>query len=244
MTRIQLLLVDDHILFRESLRRLLASEPDFDVVGDCGTTAEACAFVTRCPIDVVLLDFDLAGAYASDCIAAIRKAGYEGRILMVTAGMTAEESSAALRLGAFGIFFKHNSPSMLAQAIRLVARGATWVDERAMQLMSEGREPLHERGDRSQWTERESQVLQGVFEGLANKEIGARLGVSEGAVKATLQQLFQKTGVRTRSQLVRIALEGSFFQESNRQNVRANPGFRQAPGRKIGDAWPKDIHSL
>jgi two-component system, NarL family, nitrate/nitrite response regulator NarL len=52
-------------------------------------------------------------------------------------------------------------------------------------------------------------VLQGVFEGLAKKEIAARLGVTEGVVKATLQQLFQKTQVRTRSQLVRIALEGS-----------------------------------
>jgi DNA-binding NarL/FixJ family response regulator len=58
-------------------------------------------------------------------------------------------------------------------------------------------------------TEREQQVLRGIFEGLTNKEIGAQLGVTDGAVKATLQQLFQKTGVRTRSQLVRIALEGS-----------------------------------
>ena len=58
-------------------------------------------------------------------------------------------------------------------------------------------------------TEREQQVLQGIFEGLSNKEIAGRLGVSESAVKATLQQLFQKTHVRTRSQLVRIALEES-----------------------------------
>jgi DNA-binding NarL/FixJ family response regulator len=59
-------------------------------------------------------------------------------------------------------------------------------------------------------TEREDQVLRGVFEGLANKEIAAKIGVSESSVKATLQQLFDKTGVRTRSQLVRIALEGPF----------------------------------
>ena len=58
-------------------------------------------------------------------------------------------------------------------------------------------------------TDRERQVLQGVFEGLANKEIAARLGITEGAVKSGLQQLFQKTHVRTRSQLVRMALEGS-----------------------------------
>jgi DNA-binding NarL/FixJ family response regulator len=61
-------------------------------------------------------------------------------------------------------------------------------------------------------TEREQQVLRGIFEGLSNKEIGVRLGVTDGAVKATLQHLFQKTGVRTRSQLVRIALEGSLGQ--------------------------------
>ena len=63
---------------------------------------------------------------------------------------------------------------------------------------------------RPQLTEREQRVLQGVFEGLANKEIGVRLGISESAVKSTLQQLFRKTQVRTRSQLVRVALEGSF----------------------------------
>jgi DNA-binding NarL/FixJ family response regulator len=58
-------------------------------------------------------------------------------------------------------------------------------------------------------TTREQEILQGIFEGLTNKEIAVRLGVTESAVKATLQQLFHKTGVRTRSQLVRIALERS-----------------------------------
>ena len=65
------------------------------------------------------------------------------------------------------------------------------------------------RSTRKLLTQREQQVLQGIFEGLTNKEIATQLGVSEGAVKATLQQLFQKTHVRTRSQLVRIALEGA-----------------------------------
>src|ERR1700675_3089529 len=137
MTSIQLLLVDDHILFRESLRRLLTSDGGFDVVGDCGTTGEACAIVERCTIDVILLDFDLAGTPASQCIPALRRAGYEGQILIVTAGMTADESTMALRLGASGIFLKQNSPSMLTQAIRLVAGGGTWVDPRAMQLLAD-----------------------------------------------------------------------------------------------------------
>jgi len=63
---------------------------------------------------------------------------------------------------------------------------------------------------RRAFTERENQGLQGVFEGFSNKEIGARLDISESSVKAALQQLFHKTGVRTRSQLVRIALDEGF----------------------------------
>jgi DNA-binding NarL/FixJ family response regulator len=245
MTPIQLLLVDDHILFRESLGRLLTSEADFDVAGDCGTTSEACAIVERCTIDVILLDFDLAGTPASQCIPALRRAGYEGQILMVTAGMTADESTMALRLGASGVFLKQNSPSMLTQAIRLVAGGATWVDPHAMRLMGD-------RGDRpatgaaagvahgqDPLTERERRVLQGVFEGLGNKEVGARLGVSVSAVKSTLQQLFHKTGVRTRSQLVRIALERSLATTDARRPGHADAMHRVA-SQKIDGRWPTD----
>src|SRR5580693_1162198 len=91
MERIRLLLVDDHILFRESLRRLLASEPDFEVVADCGTADEGCAVLRKQAVDVVLLDFDLGGAHPTRCIAALHEGGYAGKILMVTAGMTVIE---------------------------------------------------------------------------------------------------------------------------------------------------------
>jgi DNA-binding NarL/FixJ family response regulator len=207
--RIRLLLLDDHVLFREGLSRLLASEPDFEMVGNCGTSAEALEVLKGSPVDIVLLDFDLGDDHGSQFIAAARHAGYPGKILMVTAGMDAAESSIALQLGASGIFLKHNSPVTLAKAIRLVASGEMWVDQRVIHLMADG---IHRReglGFQKVLTEREQQVLRGIFEGLSNKEIAARLGVSESAVKATLQQLFQKTRVRTRSQLVRIALETS-----------------------------------
>jgi DNA-binding NarL/FixJ family response regulator len=210
MEPIRLLLVDDHVLFRQSLSRLLASEPDFEVVADHGTAREALDVLQHENVDVVLLDFDLGHDHGSRFIAESRRIGHTPKILMVTAGMTATESSTALRLGAAGIFLKHGSPSALAQAIRLVAGGAMWVDPHIIQLMAEGVEERGVPSERARLTEREQQVLQGVFEGLANKEIGVRLGVSESAVKSTLQQLFHKTGVRTRSQLVRIALEGAF----------------------------------
>ena len=230
--RIRLLLVDDHVLFREGLGRLLGSEPDFDVVADCGTASDARAIVARGLIDVILLDFDLGGAPPATFISALYETGYAGKVLMVTAGMTPADSARALRVGASGVFLKNNSPAVLAQAIRMVANGAMWVDQRAMQHIAEVRDARGDGRDARALTEREQRVLDGVFEGLANKEIGTRIGVSEGAVKATLQQLFQKTGVRTRSQLVRIALE------------QGTPsGFDQAAGRKIAARWPKDASS-
>jgi DNA-binding NarL/FixJ family response regulator len=161
---------------------------------------------------------------------------------MVTAGMTADESSTALKLGASGIFLKHNSPSMLTRAIRLVASGATWVDQRAMQLMAELADQPAVTNCRELLTEREQRVLQGVFEGLGNKEIGARIGVPESAVKTTLQQLFHKTGVRTRSQLVRIALERSLAMMPVRR-PGAGDAVHRAAGQKMGDIWPKDVWS-
>jgi len=209
MERIRLLLIDDHILFRDGLSRLLAVEPDLEVVGGCGTVAEALDTMSRTPVDVVLLDYDLGEDHGSHFITAARRAGYTGKVLMVTGGMSAKESSTALHLGASGVFLKHNSPGMLAKAVRSVMEGDIWVDPKVIQLMADRVDQREEERVSPLLTEREQQVLQGIFEGLTNKEIGARLGVTDGAVKATLQQLFQKTGVRTRSQLVRIALEGS-----------------------------------
>jgi DNA-binding NarL/FixJ family response regulator len=207
MERIRLLLVDDHLLFREGLSRLLASEPDFDMVAQCGTAAEGLEALSRFAVDVVLLDFDLGVEHGNQFISSACQSGYAGKILMVTAGMNATQSSIALKLGASGIVLKTSSPSTLAKVIRLVANGETWIDPKVIQQMAGAIQ-----GDRHvpppTLTEREDQVLQGVFEGLTNKEIGAKIGVSEPSVKATLKYLFHKTGVQTRTQLVRIALEG------------------------------------
>jgi len=106
-----------------------------------------------------------------------------------------------------GVFRKHDSAALLAQAIRDVMAGKVWLDQEQLQtaLRTDAVTP-HDNRTRP-FTEREQEVLSSVFEGLTNKEIAARIGVSESSVKATLQQLFSKTGVRTRSQLVRIVLE-------------------------------------
>ena len=209
MNRTRLLLVDDHILFREGLSRLLALEPDFEIAGSCGTAAEALKVLKQTSVDIILLDFDLGKDHASQFISSARRQGFAGKMLMVTAGMSANESSVAIRLGVSGIFLKQNSPATLTRAIRMVVGGEAWVDEKVIRLMAAAVDESYDRSSGKVLTTREQQVLQGVFEGLTNKEIAARLRATESAVKATLQQLFQKTGVRTRSQLVRIALERS-----------------------------------
>jgi DNA-binding NarL/FixJ family response regulator len=207
MAIIRLLLVDDHSLFRESLSRLLDSEPDFQVVAHCASTAEAVEALIANPIDLMLLDYDLGQVNGLDFIQKAREAEYRGRIFIITAGMTDAESVRALGLGVCGIFLKHSPPSLLCEAIRKVMAGENWIDQRCIQSLVRAVGRAGEQAARRQLTERESAVLKGVFEGLSNKEIGASLGISEASVKSALQQLFVKTGVRTRSQLVRVALE-------------------------------------
>jgi DNA-binding NarL/FixJ family response regulator len=206
METIRLLLVDDHVLFRQSLARLLTSEPGFDVAAECVTVDEALEVLRATKIDVVLLDFYLDREQGDRFISTSLAIRPDTKVLIVTAGMTGPQCGTALRLGASGIFLKRGSPVALLQAIRLVAGGATWVDSAVVQQLA-AQATARFMPARPSLTDREQRVLQGVFEGLANKEIGVRLGVSESAVKSTVQQLFRKARVRTRSQLVRFALE-------------------------------------
>ncbi len=173
----------------------------------CASIGEALEILRRNPIDIVLLDHDLGKERGFQFLVDVRQAGFDGRVLMVTAGMTDADSVKALDLGAHGIFLKHSSPQLLADAIRKVMGGETWLDPTCVQALVEAAKRPERAAQKRRFTERESEVLRGVFEGLSNKEIGVRLDISESSVKAALQQLFQKTGVRTRSQLVRIALE-------------------------------------
>jgi two-component system, NarL family, nitrate/nitrite response regulator NarL len=205
---IRILLVDDHSLFRDSLSRLLQNEPGFRMVGSCATVAEALSIIASEQPDIVLLDYDLGEEQGSVALAEIRKHGFKGRVLMVTAGMSDAATVRMLESGSEGIFLKHSSPAQLVEAIRRMIAGEPWLDPRAMRSLIAGATGKSEEQRSTQvLTQRERFVLQGVFEGLTNKEIAAQLQVSEGSIKAVMQQLFDKTGVRTRSQLVRIALE-------------------------------------
>jgi DNA-binding NarL/FixJ family response regulator len=204
--RANILLVDDHALFRDSVARFLESESGFRVVGGCATIDEAGEFLRRNAVDLVLLDFDLGQRDGIDFMRVAESAGYKGRVLLVTAGVDETSAANLLKHGIAGVFLKHDPPAVLVDAIRAVLAGKVWFEQDFLNKLI-GHATQEELPRTRKLTEREQQVLAGVFEGLANKQIADRLQVSESSVKATLQQLFQKTGVRTRSQLVRIALE-------------------------------------
>jgi DNA-binding NarL/FixJ family response regulator len=211
--RIRLVLLDDEALFRTSLGRLLASEPGLEVVRECSTCAEALEVLSDSPVDVVLLDFDRAAEGREGFMPAARRNGYRGRFLVVAGAADVSESAMAIRLGASGVFLKTEPPERLVQAIAFVANGAAWLDQRVIQLLAaqpvDGPLPLDGHGSASPLTDRDKKVLMGILEGLTNRRIGDGLGISEASVKASVQHLFQKAGVRTRSRLVRAALEGS-----------------------------------
>ena len=203
--KLRTLLVDDHAVFRESVTRALGAEPDLEA-RHCATIRDALRIIEETPIDIVLLDHDLGTERASQFLPAASQAGFTGRVLIVTAWVSDTEARRLLRQGIAGIFVKESSLDDLAQAIRTVAAGGTWLDHRYSRLSEPGQGP-DEEALRPPFNERQRKVLRFLLEGLSNKEIGGRLQISESYVKAILQGLFQKTGVRTRGQLVRLALE-------------------------------------
>ena len=205
--RISIVVIDDHTLFREGVARLLDNETDIDVAGSTASIEEGLALVAKHHVDVVLLDFDLGNRNGAEFVQLARKQGFAGRVLVVTAGVDQLEAATLIRHGVSGIFMKNDSAARLAEGIRDVAAGKAWFDPVFLQMAIQAPEAMAPGRGSPAFTARERAVLSGVFEGLANKEIADRLNVSESSVKATLQQLFGKTGVRTRSQLVRIALE-------------------------------------
>jgi DNA-binding NarL/FixJ family response regulator len=202
LTRI--LLIDDHSLFREAIARLLAREEDFEIVGESATVDEGVTVLRSRAVDVVLLDINLGLQQGGAFLPLARDAGFKGKILVVTAGVSRLEAERLVERGCAGIVLKQEHPDVLIQRIRdVISQTNAAAGPRSLPATPAGLGF----DDHPSFTARERQVLRAVFAGQSNKEIAFALGVSEPLVKAVLQQLFSKTGVRTRSQLVRIALE-------------------------------------
>jgi DNA-binding NarL/FixJ family response regulator len=205
--QIRVLIVDDHTLFRESLSRLLEADTVCKIVGACASVEDALRIVAREQIDLVLLDYDLGEKPGTLLLDESRRRGFAGPVLIVTGGMPDGVALRALDNGVSGIFLKSSPLAELTQAIGRVMKGETWIDPGMVKALIASAHRRSAETSQESLSARERTVLRCVFEGLSNKEIGQHLGISEGSVKAALQQLFTRAGVRTRSQLVRIAVE-------------------------------------
>jgi two-component system nitrate/nitrite response regulator NarL len=201
--RIRIYLLDDHRLFREGLRRLLDADERFFIAGQSGDSAQALEELRITPVDVLVLDYDLGKENALVLLEPLRAMNFRGKTLIVTAGLPDKEALALIKGGISGIFHKQESPEDLQRAIVEVAQGRVLIDQQYLQSVVAAVQPQ----ESPRFTERERTTMRYLLQGLANKEIAGNLNISESAVKATLQQLFSKTGVRTRSQLVLLAIE-------------------------------------
>lgn len=199
---VRIFIVDDHTLFREGLIRLLESDVRIEVMGSAGSVDDALEQLGRSAVDVLIVDYDLGSSTAVALVSRLQTRSM--RILLVTAGVPNRDAVELIRLGVAGIVHKQRAPEELLRSIVDVAMGKVVLDQSYFQtLMDEAAQSK----ERLELTERERKILSLLLEGHSNKELATALKLSESAVKAALQQLFARTGVRSRSQLVRIALE-------------------------------------
>ena len=194
MTRV--VLVDDHHILRVSLARLLDAEDDLDVVGTAADGAEAVRVVAEADPDVVLMDLSMPDMDGVEATRRIVAGGSPAKVVVLTSFSDRARIVDALEAGAIGYLLKDTEPEVLLRGVRAAARGDWPLDPRAARLLL---------GDRRatagpQLSDREREVLGLVVEGLPNKLIARRLGISERTVKAHLTRIFEQLGVTDRTQ--------------------------------------------
>jgi len=194
---IRVVIVDDHAVLRAGLEQLLANEQDLEVVATAASGDEAIDVARALRPDVVLMDLQMPGV---DGVSATRTiVGEElADVLVLTSYSDAERIVGALDAGAMGYLLKDAEPDEVLRGIRAVSRGESPINPRAARELLGARRTAGVSS--TDLTPRESEVLVLVRQGLANKQIARRLGISERTVKAHLTSAFQRIGVVDRTQ--------------------------------------------
>lgn len=214
---IDVLIVDDQPLVRAGISMLLMAEDDIRVIGEAGSGQQALQLArSSCP-DVVLMDVRMPGM---DGVAATRELVRESkgnpdrlvRVLIMTTFDDEDVVVQALQAGASGYLLKHASPTEIADAIRRVAAGDTWLDATAAtRLVQRLRASSAVPTDITEvLTPREQEVLRLVAAGLSNQEIRETLVLSEATVKTHVARILFKTGARDRAAVVALAYRSGF----------------------------------
>ncbi|HEU5298978.1 MAG TPA: response regulator transcription factor [bacterium] len=210
MTRIRVLLADDHDLFRSGVRRLLESAAGLEVVGEARTGQDAVRLVEELAPDIVLLDISMPGASGIDAARLIKTTSPRTGVIMLTVHADEEFLFEAIKAGAMGYLLKDASAEELVRAIQVIYEGegllAPTMAAKVMREFARTRETRDLGRILTPLTHREVEILQHVAAGLANKEIAHKLSISERTVKNHLSNIMEKLHVNSRTQAAVYAL--------------------------------------
>ncbi len=194
----RVLVVDDHALVRTGVAKIINHEPDLDVVAEAANGVEALAAYDTHRPDVTLLDLRMPVMEGVEVVKRIRERDPHAKVIVLTTYDTDDDISRAMKAGAKAYVLKDISADGLIAAIHDVLAGKTYLAPAAAAKLAEGL-------SRVQLTPRELSTLRLMADGKTNKEIANSLGISERTVKTHLGHLFEKLGVTSRTEAVKIA---------------------------------------
>jgi two-component system, NarL family, response regulator LiaR len=219
MNRIRIVLAEDHVLVREGTRRILEQQADFDVVGETGDGQEVLQLIGALQPDVAILDVRMPGMNAIEVTRQVRIAGLDTRILMLTAYDDDDYVVAALEAGAQGYLLKTVRAAELEKAVRAVYARETVlhpsIAARMTQILMKRNGGGAETECREVLSPREWEVLQLAAQGLRNRDIATRMGVSSRTVEGHFSSILNKLGVSSRTAAVMHATAQRWLSRSD-----------------------------
>lgn len=217
----RILIVDDHILFREGLTGLLRAQEDMNVVGECGTVREAIDMAKQVRPEVILMDFSLPDGTGLDATRAILAEQPQAQIIFLTVHDNDERMISAMRAGAKGYLLKNLSVNKLLASLRALERGEAAISRtmmaRVLQEFSQPTPlPASDPSPLVGLTSREIEVLQELADGITNQEIATRLFISENTVKNHIHNILEKLNLHNRREAIEFARKHGLFLTSRR----------------------------
>jgi DNA-binding NarL/FixJ family response regulator len=204
---INLVLADDHPLVLEGIARLIEPEPDLKVVARCGNGEAVLEAVRKQRPDILVLDLNMPRLGGMDVLRQAAQEGLELRVVLLTADIGEDTLFEAVRLGVRGVMLKEMAPDQLVSCIRTVHAGGQWLERHLTGWTFDrllAREAARQQTAKV-LTRREIELVRLVSEGLRNKEVAYRLGITEGTVKIHLHRIYDKLGVTSRVELANYA---------------------------------------
>lgn len=200
MKKIRISVVDDHAVVRMGLKYALSVFKDLEFAGEHSDGEGSLAFVEKTKPDVLLMDIRMPGKGGVEALREIIAAHPEQKVVMLTTVGTEEDVYQAINAGAKGYVMKDSAPNNIVDAIRAVAEGGTYIPKEIRELYTARKES-------PELTPRELETLTLLSQGLSNREIAARLGVSEDGAKIHLKHVNEKLGAKDRVDAVAIGLK-------------------------------------